>query len=129
MHIFSNFFSWNTSLVDQLTGSKKNLGSALFYRKIGPKMTFDLEDPSNPVEITFQLISFILCPNKYFYHKSWKEFELIIYFSWILDRIRNPRSRLKNYSILDIHSRFFMVLKGLIINLIYPISSNHWLKF
>ena len=25
----------------------------LFYRKIGTKMTFDFEDPENPVDLTF----------------------------------------------------------------------------
>ena len=40
-------------LIDELTNAKKNFRLALFYRKIGPKMTIDFEDPGNPVEMTF----------------------------------------------------------------------------
>ena len=42
----------NTSqLISKLM--QKNFWLAIFYRKIGPKMTFDFEDPGNPVEMTF----------------------------------------------------------------------------
>ena len=36
-----------------LANAKKNFWPAIFYRKLGPKMTFDFEDPGNPAERTF----------------------------------------------------------------------------
>ena len=53
MHIFSNFFFFKYFSVDKLTNAKKIFWLAIFYRKIGPKMTFDFEDPGNPVDVTF----------------------------------------------------------------------------
>jgi hypothetical protein len=53
MQIFSNFFFLKYFLVDKLANAKKNIRLAIFFRKIGPKMTFDFEDPGNPVEMTF----------------------------------------------------------------------------
>ena len=53
MHIFSNFFFLKYFLVDKLANAKKKIWLAIFYRKIDPKMTFDFEDPGNPVEMTF----------------------------------------------------------------------------
>ena len=53
MHIFSNFFFLKYFLVDKLANAKKFFWLAIFYRKIGPKMTFDFEDPGNPVDVTF----------------------------------------------------------------------------
>ena len=53
MHIFSNFFFLKYFSVDKLTNPIKKIWLAIFYRKIGPKMTFDFEDPGNPVEMNF----------------------------------------------------------------------------
>ena len=53
MHIFSNFFSLKYFLVDKLANVKKKFRLALFFQKIGPKVTFEFEDPENPVEMTF----------------------------------------------------------------------------
>jgi hypothetical protein len=39
--------------VDKLANAKKYFSLAIFFRKIGPKMTFDFENPGNPVEMTF----------------------------------------------------------------------------
>ena len=43
--------------VDKLTNASKKIRLALFYRKKGPKMAFDIEDPENPAEMTFRKIS------------------------------------------------------------------------
>ena len=50
---FSELLFLKYFLVDKLTNTKKILWVAAFYRKKGPKMTFDFEDPENPVEMTF----------------------------------------------------------------------------
>ena len=53
MQIFHNFFySINLSL-DKVYNAKYIFWIATLYRKIGPKMTFDFEDPGNPVEMIF----------------------------------------------------------------------------
>ena len=67
-NFFSKLFFLKYFLVDRLANAKNFFWLAIFYRKIGPKMTFDFEDPGKQVEI-FQLVLFISCPNNYFYHK------------------------------------------------------------
>ena len=47
-HFFLNYF-----LIDKLANTKKFFWLAIYYRKIDPKMTFDLKDPGNSVEMTF----------------------------------------------------------------------------
>jgi hypothetical protein len=39
--------------VDKVYKAKNIFWIATLYPKIGPKMTFDFEDPGNPVEMTF----------------------------------------------------------------------------
>jgi hypothetical protein len=53
MHIFQNFFILKYFLIDEVTNAKKFFWLAIFYRKIGPKMTFNFEDPGKPVDMTF----------------------------------------------------------------------------
>ena len=50
---FSELFLLKYFLVDRLANAKNFFWLAIFYRKIGPKITFDFEDPGNPGEITF----------------------------------------------------------------------------
>ena len=57
MYIFQNFFFLKYFLVDKLTIAKKNFRLAIFYRKIGRKITFDFGGPWNPVDMTFHKIS------------------------------------------------------------------------
>ena len=53
MHIFQNFFSLKYFLVDKLTNAKKIFWLAIFYQKIGLKMTFHFEDQANPADMSF----------------------------------------------------------------------------
>ena len=53
MHVLSNFFFLKYFSVDKLTYPKKKFWLAIFYRKIGPKMTFYFEDPGNQVDVIF----------------------------------------------------------------------------
>ena len=57
INIFPNFFFLKYFLVDKLTIANKFFRLAIFYRKIGRKMTFDFEGPWNPVDMTFHKIS------------------------------------------------------------------------
>ena len=50
---FRTFFFLKYFLVDKLANAKKTIWLAIFYRKIGPKMTFDFGDPGNLVDVTF----------------------------------------------------------------------------
>ncbi len=50
---FKNFFFLKYFLVDKLVIAKKNFRLAIFYRKIGRKITFDFEGPWNPVDMNF----------------------------------------------------------------------------
>jgi len=51
--IFPNFFYSINLSVDKVYKAKNIFWIATLYPKIGPKMTFDFEDPGNPVEMTF----------------------------------------------------------------------------
>ena len=57
MHIFQNLFFLKYFLVDKLIIAKNIFRLAIFYRKIGRKITFDFEGPWNPVDMTFHIIS------------------------------------------------------------------------
>ena len=51
--IYPNFFYLIILSVDKVYNAKKIFRIATLYRKIDRKITFDFEDPGNPVEGTF----------------------------------------------------------------------------
>ncbi len=52
-HTYPNFFYSINLSVDKIYNAKKNFRIATLYQKIDRKITFDFEDPGNPVEGTF----------------------------------------------------------------------------
>ncbi len=52
-HIFPNFFYLINLSVDNVYNARKIFRIATLYQKIYRKITFDFEDPGNPVEGTF----------------------------------------------------------------------------
>ena len=51
--IYFNLFFLKYFLVDEPANAKIFFWLAIFYRKIGPKMTFDFGNPGNSVDVTF----------------------------------------------------------------------------